>query len=198
MSSTSSIPIKQESSEVAFAGLVSQLVQCARNWGPPPNRLNNGQVAPSSVVPYSDACHYCGHQGHIMCQCAVVDEDINFNHCACNPEGRIVLPNGQFLPRTITGATMRDHIEEWHKRNGSPPRGDASATTSMMLSVDQQLNYPAPAAVATLSNQHVTYFSELGPYQTDQPRGQFHVPDGAIRCGPMGYIVAMADGWAEV
>jgi len=25
-----------------------------------------------------------------------------------------------------------------------------------------------------------TYFSELGSYQTGQPRGQFHVPDGAI------------------
>ena len=126
MSLTSSVPIKQESSEVALAGLVSQLVQKelvqrARNWGPPPNRSNDGQVALSSVVPYSEACHYCGHQGHIMRQCAVVDEDINFNRCARNPEGRIVLPNGQFLPRTITGATMRDHIEEWHKRNGSPP-----------------------------------------------------------------------------
>jgi len=43
-----------------------------------------------------------------------------------------------------------------------------------------------------------TYFSELGPYQTGQPRGKFHVPDGAILHGPMGYIVAIADGWAEV
>ena len=40
--------------------------------------------------------------------------------------------------------------------------------------------------------QH-TYFSELGPYQTGQPRGQFHIPDGAIPHGPMGYIVAIAD-----
>ena len=44
----------------------------------------------------------------------------------------------------------------------------------------------------------ITYFSELGPYQMDQPRGQFHVPDGAIQRGPMGYIVAIADGWAKV
>ena len=44
----------------------------------------------------------------------------------------------------------------------------------------------------------ITYFGELGPYQTGQPRGQFHVPDGAIPHGPMGYIVAIADGWAEV
>ena len=43
-----------------------------------------------------------------------------------------------------------------------------------------------------------TYFSELGPYQTGQPRGKFHIPDGAIPHGPMGYIVAIADGWAEV
>jgi len=43
-----------------------------------------------------------------------------------------------------------------------------------------------------------TYFSELGPYQMGQPRGKFHVPDGAIPHGPMGYIVAIADGWAEV
>jgi len=68
-----------------------------------------------------------------MCQCTVVNEDVNFNRCSRNPEGWIILPNGQFLPRTIPGATMRDRIEEWHRRNGSPPRGDtnANATTSM-------------------------------------------------------------------
>jgi hypothetical protein len=48
------------------------------------------------------------------------------------------------------------------------------------------------------SNTQSTYFSELGPYQTAQPRGQFPIPDGAIPCGPMGYIVAIPDGWAEV
>ena len=167
--SNSSAPVKQESTEVALAGLVAQLVQKelvqrARSWGPPPNRSNDGRVAISSGTQYSEACHYCGHQGHIMRQCAVVDEDVNFNRCARNPEGRIVLPNGQFLPRTIPGATMRDRIEEWHKRNGSPPRGDSTATTSMMLSVDQQSNQAAPA-VATLSNQRVLASYDVNPPQ---------------------------------
>ena len=37
-----------------------------------------------------------------------------------------------------------------------------------------------------------------GLYQMGQLRGQFHIPDRAIRHGPMGYIVAIADGWAEM
>ena len=33
-------------------------------------------------------------------------------------------------------------------------------------------------------------------YQVGQPRGQFFISDGAIWPWPMGYIVAIVDGWA--
>lgn len=147
-SSSTTTHVKQEPAD-SIAELVSQLVQKelvqrARNWGPFPTRPGEGERhAPRmSYSPQLEACHYCGHQGHMVHQCAVVDEDINLGQCICNQEGRLVLPSGLFLPRTIPGTTMRDRFNEWHKHNpGTQPQDTVSGST-MMLSVTPTLPPP--------------------------------------------------------
>jgi hypothetical protein len=37
--------------------------------------------------------------------------------CKENLEGKIVLPNGQYTPRSIPGRYIKDRIDEWHKHN---------------------------------------------------------------------------------
>ncbi|KAJ7939605.1 hypothetical protein B0H13DRAFT_1850381 [Mycena leptocephala] len=37
--------------------------------------------------------------------------------CRRNTDGRVVLPSGAFVPRTIQGKDLRARIEEWHRQN---------------------------------------------------------------------------------
>jgi hypothetical protein len=51
--------------------------------------------------------------------------------CKRNLEGRIVLPNGQYTPRSISSRFIKDHIDEWHKHN--PVK---STSTSLMYEIN--------------------------------------------------------------
>ena len=69
---------------------------------------------PPATIP---SCHYCNERGHGIGTCLAVEEDIKAGKCRRNPEGRVVLPPGIFVPRTLPGNSMRDRINEWHRRN---------------------------------------------------------------------------------
>ncbi|EIW51297.1 uncharacterized protein TRAVEDRAFT_137630 [Trametes versicolor FP-101664 SS1] len=64
-------------------------------------------------------CHFCGDANHMLRNCPAAETDICEGKCSRNPEGLIVLPTGQFLPRQLPGfdgLTMRDRLYEWHRR----------------------------------------------------------------------------------
>jgi hypothetical protein len=63
------------------------------------------------------SCAFCGQSGHFIAQCLVCADYITNEKCKRNPEGKIVLPNGQYTPCSIPGQFIKDHIDEWHKRN---------------------------------------------------------------------------------
>ncbi|KAF8227111.1 hypothetical protein L208DRAFT_1298440, partial [Tricholoma matsutake] len=46
-------------------------------------------------------CIFCGLTGHFISDCLVCQSYINEGKCKKNTEGKIVLPNGQFTPRSI-------------------------------------------------------------------------------------------------
>ncbi|EIW51315.1 uncharacterized protein TRAVEDRAFT_54667 [Trametes versicolor FP-101664 SS1] len=75
-------------------------------------------------------CHYCGDAGCQVRTCPHVAEDIKEGRVARNAEGKVVLPNGSFVPRSIPGLTMRDRIYEWHRRN---PNSLAVPTAAQMV-----------------------------------------------------------------
>jgi hypothetical protein len=74
----------------------------------------NAQVT-TSLDPLS--CAFCGQFGHFIAQCLVCVDYITNEKCKRNPEGNIVLPNGQFTPRSIPSQFIKDWIDEWHKHN---------------------------------------------------------------------------------
>ncbi|KZT11281.1 uncharacterized protein LAESUDRAFT_754947 [Laetiporus sulphureus 93-53] len=53
-------------------------------------------------------CHYCGEAGGMIGTCKHVEEDIKSSKCMRNSAGKVVLPNGSFIPRNIPGITIRD------------------------------------------------------------------------------------------
>jgi hypothetical protein len=60
---------------------------------------------------------FCGQSGHFIAQCLICADYITNEKCKRNPEGKIVLPNGQYTLHSIPSQFIKDHINEWHKRN---------------------------------------------------------------------------------
>jgi hypothetical protein len=63
------------------------------------------------------SCAFCGQSGHFIAQCLVCADYITNEKCKRNPEGKIVLPNGQYTPQSIPSQFIKDRIDKWHKRN---------------------------------------------------------------------------------
>jgi hypothetical protein len=67
----------------------------------------------------SNACIFCGLTDHYISDCLVCQQYVTDGKCKKNAEDKIVLPNGQFCPRSIPGRWIKERIDEWHKRNPS-------------------------------------------------------------------------------
>jgi hypothetical protein len=95
--------------------------------GAPPSDVATSSVpsAPSSYV-----CSFCSEPGHFARECEAVTEYATAGKCKRSAEGKIVLPSGAMVPRWITGACLRDRMEEWHRRNPGQ-----EAATSLFLSL---------------------------------------------------------------
>ncbi|KAJ7493745.1 hypothetical protein FB451DRAFT_1164616 [Mycena latifolia] len=65
-------------------------------------------------------CGFCSKPGHYVRECPVIMEYIAAGKCRRNEEGRVVLPNGWYIPRAIQGANIVERIDKWHKMNPVP------------------------------------------------------------------------------
>ncbi|KDR69122.1 hypothetical protein GALMADRAFT_230903 [Galerina marginata CBS 339.88] len=54
---------------------------------------------------------------HFIRDCQEVEKYIQEGKCKRNTEGKVVLPSGSFVPRTIPGKYLRERLDEWHRRN---------------------------------------------------------------------------------
>ncbi|KAI9064920.1 hypothetical protein FKP32DRAFT_1611013 [Trametes sanguinea] len=94
------------------------------------------------------------YKGISLRNCPFVEEDIRAGRCVRNQDGRVVLPNGNFVPRQIPGfdgITMRDRVYEWHRRN---PNSLAPPTANqMVLSITTEEPRYATASSYTLSTE---------------------------------------------
>jgi hypothetical protein len=75
--------------------------------------FNSHPQAAASADPLT--CIFCGQSGHFTAQCLICADYITNDKCKRNPEGKIVLPNGQFTLHSIPGQFIKDRIDEWHK-----------------------------------------------------------------------------------
>lgn len=65
---------------------------------------------------FSTGCHYCDAEGHNIASCPLVEADIRTGHVARNEQGRIILPNGSYVPRSTPGKNMRERVFNWHQQ----------------------------------------------------------------------------------
>ncbi|KAF8221059.1 hypothetical protein L208DRAFT_1330261 [Tricholoma matsutake] len=100
-------------------------------------------------------CIFCGLTGHFISDCLVCQSHINEGKCKKNTEGKIVLPNGQFTPRSIPSHFIKDRIDEWTQRN--PP---TNVTPLLMCNI-------APLTVSLMPSRGVYQITDLSTMAKD-------------------------------
>jgi hypothetical protein len=99
-------------------------------------------------------CIFCGLQGHFISECLTCQAYITDGKCKKNSEGKIVLPNGQFTPRSIPGRFIKDRIDEWRRRN---PESTSTASPTLLYGIaPSPVSTPSPRgiySVATLASK---------------------------------------------
>jgi hypothetical protein len=105
------------------------------------------------------SCAFCGQSGHFIAQCLVCADYITNKKCKRNPEEKIILPNGQYTPRSIPGRFIKDRIDEWHKRNPSP-----STSSSLMYEIN-----PVVMSSQTSVSTNMVSTSSTNVFTADQP-----------------------------
>jgi hypothetical protein len=104
------------------------------------------------------SCSFCGQTGHFIAQCLVCADYITNEKCKRNPEGKIVLPNGQYTPRSIPGQFIKDRINEWHKCN--PVQ---STSSSLMYEIN-----PVATSSQTSVSTNMVSTSSTNVFTADQ------------------------------
>ncbi|OSX61622.1 hypothetical protein POSPLADRAFT_1057393 [Postia placenta MAD-698-R-SB12] len=131
MIKTEDISMIIESLSRTIATLIQPTTHATHNHAPAPRQQAAVHIHENSGV--EQTCHYCGNRGCRVGTCEFAEIDIRDGKCKRNTEGKIVLPNGSFCPRTIPGLTIRDRIYEWHRRNPAAP-----AAPTMLFEIDDR------------------------------------------------------------
>ncbi|KAF9803503.1 hypothetical protein IEO21_09661 [Rhodonia placenta] len=132
MIKTEDISMIIESLSRTIATLIQPMTHATHNHAPALRQQAAVHVHENSGA--EQTCHYCGNRGCRVGTCEFAEIDIRDGKCKRNTEGKIILPNGSFCPRTIPGLTIRDRIYEWHRRNPAAP-----AAPTMLFEIDDRL-----------------------------------------------------------
>ncbi|KAH9913803.1 uncharacterized protein BXZ73DRAFT_106823 [Epithele typhae] len=101
-----------------------------------------------AAVPQSAGCFYCDDAGHGIRTCPHVDADIAAGFMTRRAvDGKLVLPNGSFVPRTTPGNTMRERFQNYHQ--AYPDARSTVVNTAPQMLLD--ILHSAVAAVSTAS-----------------------------------------------
>jgi hypothetical protein len=112
---------------------------------PPKSTTNHTSSSTNAQATTLDplSCAFCSQTGHFIAQCLVCADYITNKKCDRNLEGKIVLPNGQYTPRSIPGRFIKDRIDEWHKHNPVKP-----TSSSLMYKINPVVK-PSQTSVST-------------------------------------------------
>ena len=65
-------------------------------------------------APTNSACNFCGVPGHFIRECEIVAEYMRFSKCKRSHDGKVVLPSGAMVLKSIRGTWLRERIDEYH------------------------------------------------------------------------------------
>ncbi|KAJ7205738.1 hypothetical protein GGX14DRAFT_568626 [Mycena pura] len=115
---------------------------------PPSPHRPVSRSSPSSLRPMS--CSYCSDPAHFIAGCPLVIKDIAAGLCKRNTEGKVVLPNGVFIPHRVVGPNLRTRIVSWRSVNVPVPSASVSSSPADSRSCPAAA---APSLQSTASRQ---------------------------------------------
>lgn len=59
----------------------------------------------------SPGCLFCSDLGHFIRSCPHIDAYVSAGKCCRAPDGRVMLPSGRFIPRTVAGRNLRERFD---------------------------------------------------------------------------------------
>jgi len=126
--------VKQEDITSTLKVFMQALEKTIEKSLAPLSKANRQQPSSSSKSdgPHDSNCFMCSEPGHGIRDCEVAEEMVRTGKCKLNSDGKVVLPNGQFVPRAIPGKDLRERINEWHKQH---PGHIATTQSSLMYSL---------------------------------------------------------------
>jgi hypothetical protein len=115
----------------------------------------------------ASVCNFCGLPGHFIRECKAVVEYTRAGKCKRNPEGRVVLPAGSMVPRSIIGTWLRNRVDEYHQQNPGQMAVQmlfkvAAYTTAPPTDAAGQLYYSYPTMSPTGRGLSSTWSSASG------------------------------------
>ncbi|KAF7305719.1 hypothetical protein HMN09_00725200 [Mycena chlorophos] len=107
-------------------------------------------------------CGFCKSTTHLFGACDQIDPAIRDGLCKRNNNGKLVLPNGSFVPREIEGDCLLARFRKWHELN---PGNKVTAQLIVELVTDTK---PAPPFVLSDEQRMETLLTELNALRTRQ------------------------------
>ena len=133
-----------------FAKSIATTVTASVGGNRPPASTSQPQSTPATAstamptrrafIGEGDRCNFCGEMGHFIANCPTADQYLREGKVTRRPDGRLGLPNGHFVPRSIEGQWLKDRLDTWWIR---------------------QLGSAAPGASSTQQNPSSTMFYSL-------------------------------------
>ena len=120
--------VKTEQLSAMMTDLKKTLLDAMNSSGP-----RSRTPISSDATPRDNRCNFCGG-AHFIRNCELVEDYIHAGKVKRNVEGRVILPTGAYVPREISGANLKERIDEWHRKNpGQLATGIISSNTSTNL-----------------------------------------------------------------
>ncbi|KAF8194899.1 hypothetical protein K438DRAFT_1761178 [Mycena galopus ATCC 62051] len=136
------IEIKSDPGITALLGTMTKLIEGLASQKAPGSGNTGGEKRTRP-----DGCNYCSDSTHFINDCDCVLEDIKEGLVRRNSEGRVVLPSGAFVPKTITGKDLRARVKKWHEQNP----GQVAATQLFVGVTDEQISEPSASITRTFT-----------------------------------------------
>ncbi|KAF7317593.1 hypothetical protein MKEN_00846400 [Mycena kentingensis (nom. inval.)] len=121
-SPASEVTVKPDPNIAALLSAMTDMVKVMSmasqsNGGSAPTSKPAPSSSPKAPVQRPEGCLWEGDLSHYMGSCPNIEDGIKAGICIRNSEGRLVLPNGMYVPRSTPGKNFKERFENWHQAN---------------------------------------------------------------------------------